>query len=175
MGARFRTPGRLSRPLLAACLALLVACFFASSAVAAATIDDDVRRIAKQLRCPVCESVSVADSPAELAVQMRGVIRAKLEAGQSEQEILDYFVAAYGDAVLLEPPRRGLGWAAWLGPGIALGVGAALLALLLRGWVRAAGRERPAAGPAEPPPMRDEATLAAAQAELDSVRRSIAG
>ena len=78
-------------------------------------LDEGVRRMAKQLRCPICESVSVADSPADLAIQMRALIRRKLEAGESDQQILDYFVAAYGDSVLLEPPRRGLGWVVWLG------------------------------------------------------------
>ena len=99
-------------------------------------LDDGVRRIARQLRCPICESVSVADSPADLAIQMRAVIRRKLEAGESDQPILDYFVAAYGDSVLLEPPRRGLGWLVWLGPLVGLGAGALVLTLVLRAWVR---------------------------------------
>lgn len=99
-------------------------------------LDDGVRRIAKQLRCPICESVSVADSPADLAIQMRALIRRKLEAGESDQQILDYFVAAYGDSVLLEPPRRGLGWFVWLVPVVALGAGALVLTLVLRVWVR---------------------------------------
>jgi cytochrome c-type biogenesis protein CcmH len=99
-------------------------------------LDDGVRRIAKQLRCPICESVSVADSPADLSIQMRALIRRRLEAGESDRQILDYFVAAYGDSVLLEPPRRGLGWVVWLVPVAALGAGALLLALVLRVWVR---------------------------------------
>jgi len=99
-------------------------------------LDDGVRRIARQLRCPICESVSVADSPADLAIQMRALVRRKLEAGESDRQILDYFVAAYGDSVLLEPPRRGLGWLVWLGPVIALGAGALVLAIVLRVWVR---------------------------------------
>ena len=164
---------RLGRALLVACQLLLVA-YVCASTTTAATIDDDVRRIAKQLRCPICESVSVADSPAELAVQMRGVIRAKLEAGQSEQEILDYFVAAYGDSVLLEPPRRGLGWAAWLVPAVVVLVGAMLLAVVLRGWLRPTRRDRPA-DPSRngPGPSDADVSLAAARAELESVRRSI--
>lgn len=124
-------------------LALLVLNVLGPALVRAEPIDDEVRRIARQLRCPICESVSVADSPSDLAAQMRAVIRKKLEAGESEQAIIDYFVQAYGDSVLLEPPRRGLGWAIWLGPLIALAVGALLLAWLLRTWLR---RAEPSAG-----------------------------
>jgi cytochrome c-type biogenesis protein CcmH len=131
------TFGAASRRLaLALVLHLLAASLFLPAEVQADPIDDQVRQVAKQLRCPICESVSVADSPAELAVQMRGVIRKKLEAGESEQQIVDYFVAAYGDSVLLEPPRRGLGWFVWLAPIAALALGAFVVAVLLRGWVR---------------------------------------
>ena len=99
-------------------------------------VDDEVRRIGKQLLCPVCQGTSVADSPSDLAVQMRGVIRRKLEEGEREPEIIRYFVERYGDAVLAEPPRRGLGLAVWLGPGLVLGVGAGVLFLLVHTWLR---------------------------------------
>jgi cytochrome c-type biogenesis protein CcmH len=147
-----------------------------AASLAFAATDDDVRRIAKQLRCPICESVSVADSPSELAGQMRGVIRSKLEAGQTDQQILDYFVAAYGDSVLLEPPRRGLALGAWLGPAVGLLVGLAILVLLVRSWLRTPARatERPAdeitAGSAEA-----ASELERARDELERVRRSLAG
>ena len=172
MSASLHHPGgRLAIGLWLATLLILVC----GGTLAAAPIDDDVRRIAKQLRCPICESVSVADSPAELAVQMRGVIRSKLEAGQSEQEIVDYFVAAYGDSVLLEPPRRGLALAAWLGPVAVLLLGAGTLALVLRGWVRR-GNAPPSDNdrPASPSPAAN-VNAAQARAELDAVRKGLAG
>ena len=99
-------------------------------------LDDEARRIAKQLQCPVCLSVSVADSPSELAVQMRGVIRRKLQQGETEPEIVAYFVERYGDGVLLEPPRRGFSLAAWALPLAVLAGGAAIVAVALRRWVR---------------------------------------
>jgi cytochrome c-type biogenesis protein CcmH len=154
--------------------------------VAADQLDDDVRAIAKQLRCPICESVSVADSPAELAVQMRGVIRRKLEAGESERQILDYFVAAYGDSVLLEPPRRGLGWAVWLGPLIVLAAGAGILWFMLHRWVQPHRRRhieafptmdgRAAATPQQPDLREEPAphTIRARQ-ELDALRKGLDG
>jgi cytochrome c-type biogenesis protein CcmH len=140
--------------------------------VQAQASEEEVRRIARQLRCPICESVSVADSPAELAVQMRGIIRKKLEAGENEQQIMEYFATAYGDSVLLEPPRRGLGWLVWLGPPLALGLGGLAVSLLLRVWVKRgqrSGRELDAAtGGAGPPP--EQATELARQ-ELEAMRR----
>ncbi|MCC7104475.1 MAG: cytochrome c-type biogenesis protein CcmH [Chloroflexi bacterium] len=110
------------------------------------SLDDQVRQIAKQLQCPICESVSVADSPSELAGQMRALIRKKLEAGESEQQILDSFVAAYGDGVLTEPPRRGLSLLVWIGPVIGLAFGAAIVWLVLRAWRRAGSAEAEPSG-----------------------------
>ena len=162
------------RAVLAALALMLLA---APLTVSADNLDDAVRRIAKQLRCPICESVSVADSPAELAGQMRALIRKKLEAGESDQQILDYFVAAYGDSVLLEPPRRGLGWAVWLAPVLALAVGTAILWLVLRAWARPMGRH---ASRTEPEGAANGLTggdpyAERARQELDAIRKGSAG
>ena len=103
--------------------------------VAADSVDDETRRIAKGLQCPVCQGASVADSPSDLAEQMRAVIRRKVEQGESEQQIVQFFVERYGDGVLIEPPRRGIGLAVWLGPALVLAVGSGVLFLLVRGWL----------------------------------------
>jgi cytochrome c-type biogenesis protein CcmH len=97
-------------------------------------IDDGVRRIGLQLQCPVCEGQNVADSPSGLATDMRGVIRTRLTAGASDQQILDEFVASYGDSILTEPPKRGISLGVWIGPVAALLLGAALVVVLLRTW-----------------------------------------
>lgn len=117
-------------------LAVIALCSLLGGVALADGLDDESRRIAKQLQCPVCEGVSVADSPSELAGQMRGVIRRKLEQGEGEREIVGYFMERYGDGVLVEPPRRGLALAVWLGPLAVLLGGAILLASLLRSWSR---------------------------------------
>jgi cytochrome c-type biogenesis protein CcmH len=104
-------------------------------------LDDGVRRVALQLQCPVCEGETVADSPSGLAGDMRGVIRAKLAAGESDQQILDEFVASYGDSILTEPPKRGISLGVWIGPLIGVALGSVLVILLLRAW------RRPAATP----------------------------
>jgi cytochrome c-type biogenesis protein CcmH len=108
-------------------------------------LDDGVRRVARQLQCPVCEGQNAADSPSGLAGDMRAVIRGKLAAGESDQQILDSFVASYGDSILTDPPKRGIALGVWLGPTIGLVLGALALLVLLRAWRRA-----PAARPIGP-------------------------
>src|SRR5437667_11614893 len=72
------------------------------------TLDQRVHDVASQLKCLVCQGESVADSPAILSQQMRGVIRQQLQSGNSEQEVIQYFVSCYGDRILLAPPWHGL-------------------------------------------------------------------
>ena len=76
--------------------------------------------------CPVCPAETIDQSQAEIALQMRNLIRAKLQAGESEQQILDFFVDRYGRSVLSEPPAEGFNLLVWVIPPIAL-VGGAVL------------------------------------------------
>jgi len=99
-------------------------------------LDDAVRRVAQQLQCPVCEGESVADSPSGLASDMRDLIRTKLTTGESDQQILDEFVASYGDGILTEPPKRGISLGVWIGPAIGIVFGTLLVSALLRSWRR---------------------------------------
>lgn len=71
------------------------------------TLERRTREVASQLRCPVCQGLSINDSPAELAVEMKGVVREQLAAGKSPEEVRQYFIAKYGKWVLLEPEPRG--------------------------------------------------------------------
>jgi cytochrome c-type biogenesis protein CcmH len=97
-------------------------------------LDDGVRRVGLQLQCPVCEGETVADSPSGLAADMRLVIRTKLAAGEPDPQILDEFVASYGDGILTEPPKRGASLGVWVGPVVAVVLGAFVVVLLLRTW-----------------------------------------
>ena len=111
----------------------------AAPAPASATprgLDVQVREIAARLRCPVCQNESVADSPSELAAQMRALIRTKLEQGQSPEVIVAYFVSRYGEWILLEPPRRGIGWVVWIAPALTLIAGVLIAVRFLRRTVR---------------------------------------
>jgi cytochrome c-type biogenesis protein CcmH len=104
-------------------------------------MDDGVRRIALQLQCPVCEGENANDSPSGLAADMRAVIRTKLAAGESDQQILGEFVASYGDSILAEPPKRGISLGVWLGPALGVALGLLVLGVVLRTWRRNPGLE----------------------------------
>jgi cytochrome c-type biogenesis protein CcmH len=86
-----------------------------------------------RLKCPVCRTQSVRESPSFLAIEMRTRIREMIAEGRSDGEVLDWFAARYGDDILLEPRKRGFGLAAWILPVAALAAGAALLARRARG------------------------------------------
>jgi cytochrome c-type biogenesis protein CcmH len=101
-----------------------------------------VYAIASQLRCVVCQNLSVADSPSEMAGQMRAVVRERLAAGDSPDEVRQYFVDRYGEWILLDPRREGFTLLVWVLPPVAVAAGLGLAALLLRRWTRAAAHRR---------------------------------
>ena len=103
------------------------------------TLDQRVYYVGEQLKCPVCQNESVADSSASIAEQMRLVIRQQLQSGQSEQQVLHYFAAHYGNQILLTPPPQGFNLLAWLMPVVMLLIGLGLLTFVARDW-RAQGR-----------------------------------
>jgi len=98
------------------------------------------REVAGALRCPVCQGLSINDSPAELAVQMKDVIRDQLAAGRTPEEVKAYFIARYGEWVLLEPEPSGINLLVYVLPLAALLGGAALIALAVRRWLPHSGR-----------------------------------
>jgi len=97
---------------------------------------DRAHRIASELRCVECQSLSVADSQAPTARAERADIRRRIAAGQSDAEIRQAYVDRYGEFVLLKPASRGIGVLVWALPVIALVLGAGGLALALRRWRR---------------------------------------
>lgn len=72
--------------------------------------------LAEELRCLVCQNQTIADSRAELAIDLKNQIREKLKAGMSDAQILDYMVARYGDFVLYRPPVKASTLPLWIGP-----------------------------------------------------------
>ena len=126
-------------------------------AMAAAVSDEEVHAIASQLRCVVCQNLSVADSPSEMASQMRGVIKERLAAGDRPEQVVHYFVDKYGEWVLLSPPRRGFTLLVWVVPALAVLVGFGIVSLLLRRWMRRpAGAVAPPVDPAMSERIRRE-------------------
>lgn len=102
------------------------------------------------LRCPVCQGMAVADSPAEMAVNMKEQVRELLSRGYTEEQILKYFELSYGQFVLLEPKFEGVTSLVWLLPLIALAIGGAIVFVKLRKLEAA-----PAAPAASTPPADD--------------------
>ena len=97
-------------------------------------MDDRVREVASELRCVVCQNLSVADSPSDLAREMRNLVRELLQQGKTPEEIKAYFQSRYGDFVLLEPPKRGFNLLVWGLPFAALVGGACGIYLVARRW-----------------------------------------
>src|SRR5439155_17174077 len=95
-------------------------------------LDKRTDDIGALLRCPVCQGLSVADSPATMARNMKAEVREKLAKGYDQEQILAYFERSYGEFVRLEPPMRGVNWLVWFGPVAALLAGGAVVAWALR-------------------------------------------
>lgn len=99
-----------------------------------ARLDALTARVADQLRCPVCRNQSVLESSSELARRMQALIRERLAAGASPEEVKAYFVARYGEWILLQPTARGLNWAVYLLPAVVVLGGGILLRSRFRAW-----------------------------------------
>lgn len=129
---------------------VLFGLFLAASVFAkdAAPVADDpvlekrAMTLAEELRCLVCQNQSLADSHAELAVDLKNQIREKMKAGMSEKQIVDYMVARYGDFVLYRPPVKATTLPLWIGPFVALAAALAGLFFYLRRR-RAVAAEQP--------------------------------
>ena len=114
-------------------------------------LDKRVRDVALELRCLVCQNQTLADSNAELAVDLRNTIREQLARGASEQEVRAFMVARYGDFVLYKPPLKASTVALWAGPFVLLAAGLFFLLRRLR-------RAKP-----EAPPLSDAERARAAE------------
>lgn len=115
-----------------ALLLVAVAGVVAAVALAALTgrigsVDERARDLEAQLRCPTCQGLSIADSPATSAAQMRVLVREKIAAGASDDQIRAFFAARYGRWILLDPPFGGPDLALWLAPALIVVIGATLV------------------------------------------------
>lgn len=121
-----------------------------------AELDSCSRATAALLRCPVCQGLSVNDSPASLAVKMRAQVRELYQKGYTEDQILAYFEKSYGQFVRLKPPLRGINWLVWIAPvlGLALG-GWFITRVLARGQGAAAPPQSGAAPGSDDPALRE--------------------
>lgn len=122
---------RLGRVLVSASL-LSGICWAATPGqalpVTSQEMDEQANRLASELRCLVCQNQTIADSHAELAVQLKAEVRQQLMRGATPDEVRDFMVQRYGDFVLYRPPVNRATWLLWGGPAVLLLLGAALMA-----------------------------------------------
>ena len=131
-----RSAGRLA-PLAAALLLLLARPAFAPPApgemLSDPALEARARAIGRGLRCLVCQNQSIDDSDADLARDLRRLVRERLVAGDSDAAAVEFVRARYGDYILLRPPVKPVTWLLWFGPAALLLVGGGLVAAFYRG------------------------------------------
>ena len=131
-------------PLLLTTLGLLLVIL---GAAGQQDLEEQTRKIASELRCPVCQNLSAADSPSELAQEMRQFIFDQLKQGKSPEQIKGYFISKYGEWVLLAPTPKGFSLLLWILPFAAAGAGIVLVLFLIRRWAK---KKKTAAKPVTP-------------------------
>ena len=125
--------------LLLCCLAVPAHAVRPDEMLADPGLEARAREIGKELRCLVCRNQSIDDSDADLAHDLRVLVRHRLEAGDSDRQVVDYIVARYGDFVLLRPPFQTDTWLLWGGPALVLLIGLLGLGRYLRRQSTTAG------------------------------------
>ncbi|HZS85814.1 MAG TPA: cytochrome c-type biogenesis protein [Stellaceae bacterium] len=133
--------------LILALLPLPALAVLPSERLADPALEARARALSRELRCLVCRNESIDDSSADLAHDLRVLVRERLKAGDSDAQVLAYLTSRYGDFVLLRPPVQPDTWLLWFGPPALLCLGGVGLAFALR-------RRRGAA--AEPAPLSAE-------------------
>jgi cytochrome c-type biogenesis protein CcmH len=123
------------RKLFLACLLVLTTLTAyakeAPTLAADPVLEKRVMALAAELRCLVCQNQTIADSNAELAIDLKNQVREKLGQGMSDKDVIDYMVQRYGDFVLYRPPVKSITWLLWFGPFLLLVVGIFFLGLKL--------------------------------------------
>lgn len=112
-------------------LAIVTTGVLAAGAAAEDVYSERTLEIARQLRCPICSGESVAASQVTIAKQMRDTIERKVQAGESNEQIIDYFAARYPN-IMMEPPKSGFTLTLWWVPPIVLLIGAVVVVLYFR-------------------------------------------
>ena len=149
---------------------LFVACFSDEP-----TLEERAVALDRQLMCPVCPAETIDQSTVQVAKDMRLIVRQKLAAGETEQQIKDYFAdpARYGSGVLASPPARGFALTVWIVPPVALVVALAVVALVIRD-MRRRRRPVPYAGASSAAVTTPEEDLAPYLEAVDAERRATA-
>ena len=138
--------------------AIAIALLLLASAPAQAVLPNEVladpalesraRELSRNIRCLVCQNQSIDESNADLARDLRILVRERLKSGDSDQQILDFLIARYGDFILLRPRVKPTNYVLWFGPALVFAVGAGGLAVFVR-------RRRGRAAENAPAPLSD--------------------
>ncbi|MBM3548022.1 MAG: cytochrome c-type biogenesis protein CcmH [Alphaproteobacteria bacterium] len=123
---------RLLLALLLALAALPASAIRPDEILSDPALETRARHLGKELRCLVCQNQSIDDSEADLARDLRKIVRERLVAGDSDPEIRRFLVARYGDFVRLDPPLRLATAVLWFGPAVMLALGLLGIVLFLR-------------------------------------------
>ncbi|MCF6209932.1 MAG: cytochrome c-type biogenesis protein CcmH [Gammaproteobacteria bacterium] len=138
--------------VFAAVLLLQVPLLAAKEAVPMAkdpVLEKIVNEIADELRCLVCQNQTIADSDADLAVDLKSQVRDMVREGKTQDEIIDYMVQRYGDFIRYRPPMKASTYLLWVGPFLLLFVGLTVLILNLRKRRLLTGEQDAALSPEE--------------------------
>ena len=122
----------LLRPLLLSILIVFSSLSFAADNAADPNIELRLKRLSTELRCLVCQNSTLADSDAPLAKDLRNEIRKLMEKGKTDEEVVAYLVARYGDFVTFRPPVNASTALLWFGPFIMLILGAITLVVVMK-------------------------------------------
>ena len=109
-----------------------------AAAAADSSLDAQTTAVAAQLRCPVCQGLSIQESPSELSQQMRDLVKDQLREGRTPEEVKAYFVSKYGEWILLEPKPRGFNLLVYALPVLLVAGGIGVIAAAVRKWTRPA-------------------------------------
>jgi cytochrome c-type biogenesis protein CcmH len=121
-----------ARLLIVVALLVLAGAIVISARPHEPTADERIDRITTELRCPVCQGLSVKDSTSDTARQMRDLVAQRVREGRTDAEIEAEFRAAYGDWIFLSPPTASWSGLVWLAPLAVLGAGLLLVTVRLR-------------------------------------------
>jgi cytochrome c-type biogenesis protein CcmH len=126
----------IARLVLAALIMLAAAsgvrAFETDETLANPALEARVGDISRDLRCLVCQNQSIADSNADLAKDLRRLVRERIMAGDSDDEVIAFMIARYGDFVLLKPPLKPSTYALWFGPPVLFAIGVLVVVLYVR-------------------------------------------
>ena len=107
-----------------------------STAAENEAFSDRFRKLSDELRCPTCQGLSVKDSEAGFSNSIKDKIRELMKSGNSDNEILEYFVERYGEWILRSPTKRGFNLVLWILPGAGILIGLFIVLFRSKNWVR---------------------------------------